>query len=103
MTTMKNLPENHESLAVNQEIRNRLNGCHYSYYFNRVQWNLDGNRLTVSGAVPTYYMKQVLQTLLRDLDHIDQLINNVDVISSTGLSSAYDQHTEASRATAETR
>lgn len=91
---MKNRTQNHDSIAVNQEIRTRLDRCPYSYYFNRVHWNVDGNRLTVEGVVPTYYMKQVLQTLLCDLNHIDQLVNNVDVISSTGLSSVHDHESD---------
>jgi hypothetical protein len=37
--------------------------------------------------VPSYYMKQVLQTLLRGIEDVEQINNEVDVVSVTGLSS----------------
>ena len=36
---------------------------------------------------PSFYLKQVLQTLLRNLDGVKQIDNQVDVVTSTGLSS----------------
>jgi hypothetical protein len=32
-------------------------------------------------------MKQILQTMLRDIEHVERIANQVDVVSSTGLSS----------------
>jgi hypothetical protein len=69
-------------------VQERLSNCPYSHYLNQVQFHYANATLTLSGCVPTYYLKQVLQTLLRDLEHIDRIVNNVDVVSSTGLSSA---------------
>ena len=37
--------------------------------------------------VPTFYLKQILQTWLRKLDSVKQIDNQVDVVSATGLSS----------------
>jgi hypothetical protein len=37
--------------------------------------------------LPSFYLKQVLQTLLRDLDGVTRIANRVDVVSPTGLSS----------------
>ena len=43
--------------------------------------------LTVRGRVPTFYLKQMLQTMLKDLRGIARIDNQVDVVSSHGLSS----------------
>ena len=43
--------------------------------------------LTIRGCVPTFYLKQVLQTVLQDLDGIRRVDNQVDVVSPCGLSS----------------
>ena len=40
--------------------------------------------LVVRGAVPSFYLKQVLQTVLRDIDGVRQIDNQATVIS-TGL------------------
>jgi osmotically-inducible protein OsmY len=41
--------------------------------------------LTLRGRVPTYYLKQVLQTVVRDLDGVQSVDNRVEVIPSDGL------------------
>ncbi len=43
--------------------------------------------LRLRGRVPTYYMKQLLQSRLTDIDGVDWIDNEVDVVSSVGLSS----------------
>ena len=35
--------------------------------------------VTLSGHVPTYYLKQVAQTVVGQLEQIDQVVNNLDV------------------------
>jgi hypothetical protein len=46
--------------------------------------------LVVRGCVPSFYLKQVLQTLLQDMAGIRRIDNRVDVISVEGLSSLCD-------------
>jgi len=75
------------SARVDAGVRERLGNCPYSHYFNRVTWCYVRGTLTLEGCVPTFYLKQVLQTMLRGLEHVDQVSNEVDVVSSTGLSS----------------
>ena len=76
-----------EDLAsLHDQIRHRINSCSYAYYFHRITWSYRQGTLTLHGSVPTFYLKQVLQTLLRDLTHVDRLRNEVDVVSSNGLS-----------------
>ena len=42
--------------------------------------------LVVRGLVPTFYLKQVLQTMLKDLDGVSLIDNQVTVVSPDGLS-----------------
>jgi hypothetical protein len=42
---------------------------------------------TTGGCVRTFYLKQVLQELLRGIERVRLITNSVDVVSSTGLSS----------------
>jgi hypothetical protein len=75
------------SARVDTGVRERLGNCAYAYYFNMVTWYYVDGTLTLEGCVPTFYMKQILQTMLRDLEHVERIANEVAVISSTGLSS----------------
>jgi hypothetical protein len=43
--------------------------------------------LLVRGQVPSFYLKQVLQSVLRDVAGIKRIENQVDVVCSDGLSS----------------
>jgi len=61
--------------------------CTYAFCFNQVSFTYSHGILTLEGRLPSFYLKQVLQTLLRDLDGITRIDNRVDVVSSTGLSS----------------
>jgi hypothetical protein len=73
---------------VEARARQRLEqNCPYAFYFKRLTFHFEDGVLTVRGCVPTFYLKQVLQTWLRDLDNVRQLDNQVDVVSATGLSS----------------
>jgi len=72
---------------VENSIRERLSHCSYRFYFNRVRWTFERGTLTLNGCVPTFYMKQMLQTLVRGVDHVQRIVNDVDVVSSSGLSS----------------
>jgi hypothetical protein len=73
--------------AVDECVRRRLGDCPYGFYFNKVSWQFAAGQLRLEGCVPTFYLKQMLQTILRDIEHVDQIVNDVDVISATGLSS----------------
>jgi hypothetical protein len=55
--------------------------------FNGVDWQFDRGTLRLEGSVQSFYLKQILQELLRGVEHVDQIINRVDVVRPTGLSS----------------
>ena len=68
--------------------RQRLSsGCPYAFYFRGIDCNYEDGVLTLHGRLPTYYLKQVLQTMLANVDGVTRIENQVDVVSSTGLSS----------------
>ena len=60
----------------------------YARFVVRIAWGFRGygRQLTLRGRVPTFQLKQMLETLLRDVAHVEMVVNEVDVISSTGLS-----------------
>ncbi|MGE3776604.1 MAG: hypothetical protein AB7F89_05425 [Pirellulaceae bacterium] len=76
--------------VVDDLIRRRIGDCAYRFCFNQVSWRLVEGRLVLEGRVPSFYLKQVLQTLLRDLDCIEHIDNQVVVVSATGLSTPAD-------------
>ena len=47
--------------------------------------------LTVKGSVPTFHLKQLLQTVLREIGNVSRIENRVDVVASDGLSSVRRQ------------
>jgi hypothetical protein len=54
--------------------------------------------LVVRGAVPSYYLKQLLQSALMDLQGVSRVDNQVAVVACDGLSSV---HEESATCTAE--
>lgn len=47
--------------------------------------------LTIQGRVPSFYLKQVLQSLLQNVGGVRRIDNQVDVVASNGLSSVRGQ------------
>jgi hypothetical protein len=68
----------HEALASHGHFRGRAEGF---------QFENDGGILTVRGRVPSFYLKQVLHTILKRLEGVRKVDNQVDVICCDGLSS----------------
>lgn len=74
--------------GVGASVAERLSKeCPYRFYFRDIDVDFCGGTLILHGRVPTFYMKQVLQTRLRDIDGVARIDNQVDVVSSNGLSS----------------
>ena len=51
------------------------------------EFERNGDVLTVRGCVPSFYLKQVLQGLLKNLEGVQRIDNRVAVVSPAGLSS----------------
>lgn len=71
---------------VLEQIRERLGRGSYAMHFSRVTWHYTEGTLTLHGRVSTFYMKQVLQTILREVVHVRRLINHVDVVRAASSS-----------------
>jgi hypothetical protein len=58
----------------------------YAFYFNGVTWTFDNEILTLSGCVPTLNLKDDLERRLAGIHHVDQIVDDVDVICADGVS-----------------
>ena len=72
---------------IHETVRRRIDGCSYKFIFGNVTWHFHEGQLTLRGRVPNFYLKQVLQELVRGIERVKLITNSVDVVSSTGLSS----------------
>lgn len=54
---------------------------HFRGRARNFELSCDGNVLVVRGAVPSYYLKQVLQTALKDVEGLRRIDNQVSVRS----------------------
>ncbi len=61
--------------------RRMLTDCPYAFYFRDITCHYCDGVLILRGRVPTFYLKQILQTVLKDLDGVQQINNQVDVLS----------------------
>jgi osmotically-inducible protein OsmY len=72
---------------VSRAVDSRLEGHSYWHVYSQVTWEYENGTLTLSGCVPSFYLKQLLQETLRDIDQVKQIDNQTDVVNSSGLSS----------------
>jgi hypothetical protein len=87
MNTHTRMKQQSAEQEVYRSVQRRLNECPYAFIFSKVTCHFDEGRLTLCGSVPSFYLKQVLQERLRHIEHVTQIRNEVEVVSSTGLSS----------------
>ena len=70
--------------VVRQELGRHL---HFRGRVDGFQFEHHEGVLTIRGRVPTFYLKQLLQTVLKRVDGVERINNHVDVVCSDGLSS----------------
>ena len=63
------------------------NNCSYSFYFRDIDVEFVDGNLVLHGRVPSFYLKQLLQTRVTDIEGVNRVVNLVDVVNSVGLSS----------------
>ena len=68
--------------------RRMLTDCPYAFYFRDITCHYCDSVLILRGRLPTFYLKQILQTMLKDLDGVQQINNQVDVVSSSDTGAA---------------
>ena len=79
--------ETTRSQRIGQEAKQRATiGCPYCYYFEQLTYRYAIGVLTLQGKLPTFHLKQVLQTRLKGLDGVKRIDNQVEVVNATGLS-----------------
>lgn len=81
--------ETEELLRMARERLQRNN--HFALHDNCVRISKEGQRLVLTGQVPSFYLKSLLQNLLLDLPGIQRVDNRVDVVACDGLSSTQEQ------------
>ena len=73
---------------VLQGVKGRLSqSCHFTRHWREIECDFRDGVLTLRGNVPTFYLKQVLQSILKELPGVKRIDNRVDVVSAEGLSS----------------
>jgi hypothetical protein len=60
---------------------------HFRGRAGRFEFDCREDVLIVRGTVPTFYLKQILQCALKDIEGVRLIDNQVQVISAAGLSS----------------
>jgi hypothetical protein len=88
--SMDNSPSDEDVWARSIEQRAHQLLTNHPHFRGRTacfQYEYREEVLIVRGLVPSFYLKQVLQTALIELDGVVQIDNRVDVVSSYGLSS----------------
>lgn len=53
---------------------------------SQFEFRCEADVLNVKGNVPTFYLKQVLQSILITLEGVRRIENDVEVVSATGVS-----------------
>jgi osmotically-inducible protein OsmY len=66
-------------LAVTDRAERLLHGNSYLALKN-VKCDFHAGVLTLRGALPTYYLKQVAQTTVAGLDGVDRVVNLIEVV-----------------------
>ena len=61
--------------------------CHFTRHWREIVCDYREGVLTLRGSVPSFYLKQVLQSILKDTPGVQRIDNRVDVVSAAGLSS----------------
>ena len=73
---------------VMESVKGTLSrSCHFTRHWREITCDYEDGVLTLHGNVPSFYLKQVLQSILKDVPGVERIDNRVDVVSAAGLSS----------------
>jgi len=72
------------SLVYQELARN----SHFTHHWHEFACEYRDGILTLRGSVPSFYLKQLLQSALLKVPGVQRVNNQVDVVSAGGLSSA---------------
>lgn len=60
--------------------------CHFHHTAACLDFDVLGDTLVVRGRVTSFYLKQMVQTVLRDLEGVRWVDNQIEVVSNNGFS-----------------
>ena len=69
-----------DDAIVNAALQCLVDSCHFQHRTQLLRLENRDGCLIIEGRLPSFYLKQVLQTLLRDVDGVVQIDNRVDVV-----------------------
>ncbi len=90
MDTIQRLPREQTQCSQDIAWRARAKVDSHTHFAGRArgfEFVVRNDVLVLRGSVPSFYLKQVLQHALKDLEGIRWIDNQVTVVSSEGLSS----------------
>lgn len=61
---------------------------HFRGRTSRISIECDGPTLYLTGGLPTFYLKQLVQEAVRHVPGVQSVVNEIDVVSASGVSSA---------------
>lgn len=77
-----------EAEDVLTRVRRALaHSCHFTRHWREIACDYEDGVLILRGSVPSFYLKQVLQSIVKEVPGVDRVDNRVDVVSAAGLSS----------------
>jgi len=96
--TQKRLDEEVHRMEVTQRVRRHLSHHnHFHGHLDTLSIDYRDETLVLQGKVPTFYLKQVLQEILRNVPGVRNISNRVDVVSPRGISSVNNSNSENRR------
>ncbi|MFW6170110.1 MAG: BON domain-containing protein [Planctomycetota bacterium] len=73
--------------VLNRVKRALAHSCHFTRHWREIAIDYEDGVVTLRGTVPSFYLKQVLQSIVKKVPGVDRIDNRVDVVSAAGLSS----------------
>ena len=67
-----------------QAVERRLRESSY-YYLRTISAAYEAGVVTLTGRVPTFYLKQTVQALVEKIDGVERVVNLVDVVNPAGV------------------
>jgi len=73
--------------VVNQVYQTLARNSHFTHHWREFACEYQDGILTLRGSVPSFYLKQLLQSALLKVPGVLRINNQVDVVAVDGLSS----------------
>ena len=70
--------------TILHSIDRRLRESSY-YYLRTISAAYESGVVTLTGRVPTFYLKQTVQALVEKIDGVERVVNLVDVVNPAGV------------------